>query len=152
MNVRRFLALSLIGAPPLAAQNLHSRVVSGFRWRNVGPSNFMGRLSDVQGIPIPSKTIYDDAASGGVWKSVNNGQTWRPLMDDKEVSSMGMIAIAPSDTNIVWAGTGEPNSRNTIETGAGVYRSTNGRGAWAFMGLRETQHIGRIQVDPRNAN
>ena len=65
---------------------------------------------------------------------------------------MGMLAIAPTDTNIVWAGTGEPNSRNTIEPGAGVYKSTNGGGTWTFMGLRETQHIGRIQIDPRNAN
>ena len=63
-----------------------------------------------------------------------------------------MLAIAPSDTNIVWAGTGEPNSRNTIEPGAGVYKSTNGGETWTFMGLRETQHIGRVQIDPRNAN
>ncbi len=65
---------------------------------------------------------------------------------------MGMLAIAPSDTNMVWAGTGEPNSRNTIEPGAGVYKSTDGGAHWSFMGLRETQHIGRIQIDPRNAN
>ena len=146
------VATALAFASSVSAQTLDSSVVSAFRWRNVGPSNFMGRLSDVQGIPSPSKTIYIAAASGGVWKSINNGQTWRPLMDDKEVSSMGMLAIAPSDTNIVWAGTGEPNSRNTIEPGAGVYKSTNGGNTWTFMGLRETQHIGRIQVDPRNAN
>jgi len=146
------VATALAFAAPASAQMLDSSVVSAFRWRNVGPSNFMGRLSDVQGIPSPSKTIYVAAASGGVWKSMNNGQTWRPLMDDKEVSSMGMLAIAPTDTNIVWAGTGEPNSRHTIEPGAGVYKSTNGGGTWTFMGLRETQHIGRIQIDPRNAN
>ena len=118
------VAVSL-GAP-LKAQTLDSAVVAGFRWRNVGPSNFMGRLSDVQGIPSPSKTIYVAAAGGGIWKSMNNGVTWRPIFDDKEVVAMGMLAIAPSDTNIVWAGTGEPNSRNTIEPGAGVYKSTNG--------------------------
>jgi photosystem II stability/assembly factor-like uncharacterized protein len=122
------------------------------RWRNVGPSNFMGRLSDVQGIPSPSKTIYVAAAAGGIWKSVNSGISWRPLFDDKDVASFGMLAIAPTDTNIVWAGTGEPNSRNTIEPGAGVYKSTNGGSSWTFMGLRGTQHIGRIQIDPRNAN
>jgi hypothetical protein len=146
------VATAFAFAAPVSAQMLDSSVVSAFRWRNVGPSNFMGRLSDVQGIPSPSKTIYIAAASGGVWKSINNGQTWRPLMDDKEVSSMGMLAIAPTDTNVIWAGTGEPNSRNTIEPGAGVYKSTNGGGTWTFMGLRETQHIGRIQIDPRNAN
>ena len=152
MTVRRLLALSLIGAAPLAAQTLDSSVTSGFRWRNVGPSNFMGRLSDVQGIPSPSKTIYVATAAGGVWKSPNNGVTWRPIFDDKEISSAGMLAIAPSDTNIIYLGTGEPNSRNTIEPGAGVYKSTNGGETWTFIGLRETQHIGRVVVDPRNAN
>ncbi|HTE44822.1 MAG TPA: hypothetical protein VK636_06225 [Gemmatimonadaceae bacterium] len=146
------LAAAAVLAAPVSAQTLDSSVIAAFRWRNVGPSNFMGRLSDVQGIPSPSKTIYIAAASGGIWKSVNNGISWRPVFDDKDVSSMGMLAIAPSDTNIVWAGTGEPNSRNTIEPGAGVYKSTNGGASWAFMGLRETQHIGRIQIDPRNAN
>ncbi|MDQ6610904.1 MAG: hypothetical protein M3Y64_00610, partial [Gemmatimonadota bacterium] len=137
---------------PLSAQGLDSVTTSAFRWRNIGPSNFMGRMSDVQGIPSPSKTIYVSAAGGGIWKSMNNGITWRPIFDDKEVVSMGMLAIAPTDTNIVWAGTGEPNSRNSIEPGAGVYKSTNGGNSWTFMGLRETQHIGRIQIDPRNAN
>src|SRR5882672_4801718 len=136
----------------VSAQTLDSSVIAAFRWRNVGPSNFMGRLSDVEGIPSPSKTIYIAAASGGIWKSSNSGISWRPIFDDKEVSSMGMLAIAASDTNVVWAGTGEPNSRNTIEPGAGVYKSTNGGGSWTFMGLRETQHIGRIQIDPRNAD
>jgi photosystem II stability/assembly factor-like uncharacterized protein len=137
---------------PLGAQSLDSSTIAGFRWRNVGPSNFMGRLSDVQGIPSPSKTIYVASAAGGIWKSINNGVTWKPIFDDKEISSAGMLAIAPSDTNIVWAGTGEPNSRNTIEPGAGDYKSTNGGQTWTFMGLRNTQHIGRIQIDPRNAN
>jgi len=137
---------------PASAQMLDSSFVAGFPWRAVGPSNFNGRVSDVQGIPGPSKTLYVAAAAGGIWKSTNNGISWRPLFDDKEVASFGMLAIAPSDTNIVWAGTGEPNSRNTIEPGAGVYKSTDGGMHWQFMGLRETQHIGRIQIDPRNAN
>src|SRR6478672_9831366 len=139
-------------AAPVSAQMLDSSVVSAFRWRNVGPSNFMGRLSDVQGIPSPSKTIYVATAAGGVWKSGNNGVSWRPIFDDKEISSAGMLAIAPSDTNVIYLGTGEPNSRNTIEPGAGVYKSTNGGESWTFVGLRETQHIGRVVVDPRNAN
>jgi hypothetical protein len=139
-------------AAPTSAQTLDSSAVSAFRWRQVGPSNFMGRLSDVQGIPGPSKTLFVAAAAGGIWKSTNNGITWRPVFDDKDIIAMGMLAIAPSDTNVVWAGTGEPNSRNTIEPGAGVYKSTDGGMHWAFMGLEKTQHIGRIQIDPRNAN
>ena len=139
-------------APPLSAQMLDSSFVSAFRWRNVGPSNFMGRVSDVQGIPSPSKTLYIAAAGGGLWKSTNNGITWRPIFDDKDVAAFGMLAIAPSDTNIVYAGTGEPNSRNTIEPGDGMYKSTDGGMHWTHIGLEASQHIGRIQVDPRNAN
>ena len=112
----------------------------------------MGRVSDVVGIPGPSKTLFVAAAAGGIWKSTNNGVSWRPLFDDKNIISMGMLAIAPSDTNVVWAGTGEPNSRNTIEPGAGVYKSTDGGLHWTFMGLEKSQHVGRIAIDPRNAN
>jgi hypothetical protein len=146
------LAAAFAGVSPMSAQTLDSSFIAAFRWRNVGPSNFMGRLSDVQGIPSPSKTIYVAAAAGGIWKSSNNGISWRPIFDDKDIISMGMLAVGTTDTNVVWAGTGEPNSRNTIEPGAGVYKSTNGGASWTFMGLKETQHIGRIQIDPRNVD
>ncbi|HVT38021.1 MAG TPA: hypothetical protein VHE78_03185 [Gemmatimonadaceae bacterium] len=144
-------ALLLLGAP-LGAQTLDSATVAGLRWRNLGPANFEGRLSDVVGIPGPSKTLFVAAAAGGIWKTMNNGFTWRPVFDDKRVISMGMLAIAPSDTQQVWAGTGEPNSRNTIEPGAGVYKSTDGGLTWKLMGLEKTQHIGRIVVHPRDPN
>ncbi len=134
------------------AQSLDSASVAGFRWRTIGPANFEGRVSDVVGIPGPSKTLFVAAAGGGIWKSTNDGTTWRPVFDDKRVISMGMLAIAPSDTNQVWAGTGEPNSRNTIEAGAGVYKSMDGGLNWKFMGLEKTQHIGRIVVHPRDPN
>ncbi len=145
------LALAAFG-PHAAAQSLDSATLAGFKWRTVGPANFMGRLSDVVGIPGPSKTLFVAAAGGGIWKSTNNGVTWRPVFDDKNIISMGMLAIAPSDTQTVWAGTGEPNSRNTIEPGAGVYKSTDGGNSWALMGLEKTQHIGRIAIDPRDKN
>jgi photosystem II stability/assembly factor-like uncharacterized protein len=142
----------LVAAHGAKAQTLDSATVAGFKWRTPGPANFMGRLSDLAAIPSPSKTIYVSAAGGGIWKTTNNGITWRPIFDDKRIISMGMLAIAPSDTNQVWAGTGEPNSRNSIEPGAGIYKSTDGGNSWRFMGLEKTQHIGRIVVDPRNAN
>src|SRR5256885_5616831 len=141
----------LIGASA-SAQTLDSSTIAGFKWRTVGPANFQGRLSDVVGIPGPSKTLFVAAAGGGIWKSTNNGVTWRPVFDDKSIIAMGMLAIAPADTTGVWAGTGEPNSRNTIEPGAGMYKSTDGGMTWKFMGLEKTQHIGRIAIDPRNAN
>jgi photosystem II stability/assembly factor-like uncharacterized protein len=157
MHRHRFLSITagtalLVAARVAPAQTLDSATVAGFKWRSPGPANFMGRLSDAVGIPSPSKTIYVAAAGGGIWKSMNNGVTWRPIFDDKNVIAMGMLAIAPSDTNQVWAGTGEPNSRNTIEPGAGLYKSMDGGNSWKFMGLEKTQHIGRIAIDPRDAN
>ena len=152
-TIRLFIGLLLVaGAHSGNAQVLDSATVAGMKWRTVGPANFQGRLSDVVGVPGPSKTLYVAAAGGGIWKSGNNGVTWRPVFDDKDIVSMGMLAIAPSDTNTVWAGTGEPNSRNTIEPGAGIYKSENGGATWTVMGLERTQHIGRIVVDPRDKN
>ena len=144
-------ALSAI-AVTARGQQIDSATVNGFRWRTVGPANFMGRLSDVVGLPSPSKTWFIAAAGGGIWKSTNNGLTWRPLFDDKNVISMGMLAIAPSDTQQVWAGTGEPNTRNTIEPGGGVFKSVDGGMTWKSVGLEKTQHIGRIRVHPTNPN
>src|SRR3954466_9761541 len=159
MSMQRHRLLSLLAGAALlvsariaSAQMLDSATVAGFRWRSVGPANFQGRASDVVGIPSPSKTFYLAAAGGGIWKTTNNGITWKPIFDDKSVISMGMLAIAPTDTQTVWAGTGEPNSRNTIEAGAGLYKSTDGGTTWKFMGLEKTQHTGRIAIDPRNAN
>src|SRR5438046_1817729 len=103
----RFSYLALGAAIALStrqakAQSLDSSTVSGFRWRTVGPANFMGRTSDVVGIPGPSKTLFVAAAGGGIWKSTNNGVSWRPIFDDKDIIAMGMLAIAPSDTNTIW--------------------------------------------------
>jgi photosystem II stability/assembly factor-like uncharacterized protein len=148
---RAILSLGLVSAT-LSSQTLDSASVAGLRWRNVGNANFQGRLVDVVGIPGPSKTIFVSAAAGGIWKSMNNGLTWRPVFDDKRIASMGMLAIAPSDTNIVWTGTGEPNSRNSIEPGGGVYKSTDGGITWRLMGLEKTAHVGGIAIHPTNPN
>ncbi|MEP7348241.1 MAG: glycosyl hydrolase, partial [Gemmatimonadaceae bacterium] len=120
-------------SPPRAI-DADSAIIAGLRWRNIGPANFQGRVSDVVGIPSPSKTFFVAAAAGGIWKSTNNGQTWRSVFDNPRVVSMGMLAIAPSDTMQVWAGTGEPNSRNSISPGGGVFKSTDGGLTWASMG------------------
>ncbi|HEX9565741.1 MAG TPA: hypothetical protein VF981_17300 [Gemmatimonadaceae bacterium] len=149
-------ALSLLAAAPQSLPQgatlfeLDSATIAGFRWRNIGPANMQGRVSDVVGIPSPSKTFFVAAAAGGIWKSTNNGTTWRPVFDDQRVISMGMLAIAPSDTLQVWAGTGEPNSRNSISPGGGVYKSTDGGLTWNLMGLVKTETVGRIVVHPTN--
>ncbi len=154
--VRAFAPTILIlGATPLAAQlkaPLDSATLTAFRWRNIGPANTMGRISDIVGIPSPSRTFFVAAAGGGIWKTTNGGVSFRPVFEHERVVAMGMLAIAPSDTMQVWAGTGEPNVRNSISPGGGIYKSVDGGINWKLMGLEKTQSIGRIVVHPTNPN
>ena len=153
MTRSSLFATALLAVPALAvAQGVDSSFIAGMRWRSVGPAHFEGRIADITGIPFPSRTLFVAPVAGGVWKSTNGGVTFRPTFDDKPVVSMGALAVAPSDTMQVWAGTGEQNSRNSIEPGYGVYKSTDGGITWRLMGLEKTQHIGRIVVHPRNPN
>ena len=146
------LLIVIVPAPALAqlTQPLDSATLTAFRWRAVGPANMGGRITDVEGIPSPSKTFYIAAATGGIWKTTNNGTTFRPLFTDQRVISMGDLAIAPSDTLQIWAGTGEEDSRNSISPGGGVYKSVDGGSTWELKGLEETEVIGRIVVHPTN--
>ena len=147
------VVLAGILAPcPMPAQQLDSTLLTAFRWRPVGPANMGGRITDVEGIASPSKTFYVAAAAGGVWKTTNAGTTFRPVFDNERVASLGDLAIAPSDTNVVYLGTGEEDSRNSISPGGGVWKTTDGARTWKFMGLGETQQIARIVADPRDAN
>jgi hypothetical protein len=146
MRLHRLLS-ACVGAAALAAGTAHAQtidqaVIDGLRWRNIGPANMQGRIADVEGIPWPSRTFFVAAAAGGVWKTTNNGTTFRPVFDNYGVASLGDLAIAPSDTNVVYLGTGEPNSRNSISPGGGVFKSTDGGLTWKFVGLKETEHVG----------
>ena len=144
---------SALGAQaPAASGTLDSITLSAMRWRAVGPANMGGRIADVEGLPAPSKTFYVAAAGGGIWKTTNNGTTFRPIFESQRCMSMGDIAIAPSDTNTIYVGTGEQNSRNSISPGCGVFKSTDGGRTWTSLGLAETEHIGRLQVHPRDPN
>src|SRR4051794_6898878 len=131
---------------------LDSTLLAGFRWRNIGPANMMGRVSSVAGIPSPSRTFFVAAAAGGIWKTTNAGTTFRPVFDNEKCVSMGELAIAPSDTTQVWAGTGEEDSRNTISPGCGIFKSTDGGLTWKRVGLEKSGAIGRIVVHPTNPN
>ncbi|HKW09976.1 MAG TPA: hypothetical protein VJO33_06325 [Gemmatimonadaceae bacterium] len=121
-------------------------------WRAIGPAKFGGRIDDIEAVASDPRIIYVGTASGGVFKSVNNGTTWDPVFDGNTALSIGDIAIAPSDPNVVWVGTGEANNRQSSTWGDGVYRSTDAGATWQFMGLRETQSIGRIVIDPHDPN
>ncbi len=147
-------ALAAALAPPArpagAQQALpDSAFLDQLRWRAIGPANFAGRVTDVEGVP-GTPVFYVATASGGIWKTTNHGTTFRPLFTAERVVAMGDLAIAPSDTSIVWAGTGEEDSRNSISPGAGVYKSVDGGLTWRLMGLEGTQVIGRIVIHPTN--
>ena len=142
-------------AAPVAAQMsgpVDSTTIVGMRWRSVGPANMSGRITDIEGLPSPSRTFYVSTAAGGIWKTTNAGTTFKPLFQNEAVAAGGDLAIAPSDSMTLYFGTGEPNSRNSISPGAGVFKSTDGGESWQLMGLEKTQTVGRIVVHPTNAN
>ena len=147
------VSLAVLLAPvPLAAQRPDSSLIADLKWRSIGPANMGGRVSDLLANPHNPKVIYVAQATGGIWKSANAGVTWTPIFDATQEFSVSALAMAPSDTAIVWAGLGEENSRNSISPGSGVYKSTDAGLHWTYMGLRETQAIGRIAIDPRDPN
>ncbi|MEP6689587.1 MAG: hypothetical protein ABJD07_00445 [Gemmatimonadaceae bacterium] len=122
-------------------------------WRHLGPASFGGRVDDIEAVEDDPRIIFVGTASGGIFRSRNNGVTWDAVFDAYGTAlSIGDIAIAPSDRNVVWAGTGEPNGRQSSTWGDGVYRSLDGGTTWKNMGLRETQSIGRVVIDPRDPN
>src|SRR5690242_16232614 len=117
-------------------------------WRQIGPASFGGRVDDIEAVADDPRVIFVGSASGGVFRSLDNGTTWTPVFDAQGTAlSIGDIAIAPSDPKVVWVGTGEANNRQSSTWGDGVYRSTDGGTTWRNMGLRETQSIGRIVID-----
>ncbi|MCP2520849.1 hypothetical protein NLC26_01820 [Candidatus Aminicenantes bacterium AC-708-M15] len=136
----------------ISKSSLTELIIEGLKWRNIGPANMGGRIDDFAVIEDKPYIFYVATASGGVWKTINNGITWEPVFDEQPVSSIGAIAVAPSDPNIVWVGTGEANNRQSSSWGNGVYKSTDGGKTWKHMGLTETHHIGRIVIHPKNPN
>jgi photosystem II stability/assembly factor-like uncharacterized protein len=147
-----FTALILGFSLPTAAtaQQVTPDVYDGLRWRHIGPPG--NRTSAVVGVPGDPMVSFIGAASGGVWKTTDGGNNWYPTFDDMEAQSIGAMAVAPSDPNVVWVGTGEPWVRSNISIGNGVYKSTDGGESWEHMGLDLTGRIGRVVIDPRDPN
>jgi photosystem II stability/assembly factor-like uncharacterized protein len=135
----------------LDAQSIAPMQLQALRWRFVGP-NRGGRVLAVAGIPGDPDTFYFGAAAGGVWKTTNGGQTWSPLFEHESVSSIGALALAPSNPNIIYAGSGEACIRGNISHGDGVYKSVDAGRTWTNVGLKDTRHIGRILVHPKNSD
>jgi len=133
---------------PLAPPTVDPAQTSALRFRYIGPVG--NRVATVAGVPGDFNTYYVGAASGGIWKTVDAGIHWTPIFDDKDVSSIGALAVAPSNPGIVWAGTGEPWIRSHISLGNGVYKSNDAGRTWTKMGLDATGRVGRIAIDPGN--
>jgi photosystem II stability/assembly factor-like uncharacterized protein len=127
------------------------KLFSEMRWRCIGPFRG-GRTVAVTGVPHQPNVFYVAAVNGGVWKTTDFGNTWFPIFDDQDTGSVGAIAVAPSDPNIVYVGSGEGLQRPDLSTGDGVYKSTNAGGTWTHLGLRDAQQITAILVDPKDAN
>src|SRR5215212_5013792 len=142
--------LGLLLAPLITiAQQLDSSLYSSLRWRMIGPFR-AGRVNAVSGVAVQPDTFYFGSVGGGVWKSLNSGCTWTPIFDSTNVASIGAIAVAPSDPRMIYVGTGEPDMRDSIAYGNGVYKSIDAGKSWTHLGLENTKQIGRIIVDPKN--
>ncbi len=122
---------------------------SGLRWRSIGPFRG-GRVNGVSGVRGQPNTFYFGSVGGGVWKSTNAGRTWTPIFDSQPIASIGALAVAPSNPNVVYVGTGETDVRSQISYGNGMYKSTDAGKSWKRIGLENTRQIGRIIVDPKN--
>ena len=133
----------------LAQQPSDTSLYSGLRWRMIGPFRG-GRVNGVTGVPGQPNTFYFGSVGGGVWKSTNSGRTWTPIFDSQPIASIGAIAVAPSNPNIVYVGTGEADMRSQISYGNGMYKSTDAGRTWTHLSLDGTRQIGRVLVDPKN--
>ena len=147
--------LSMAAQSSTAAGQYPKSMIDGLRWRDVGPMRG-GRSYAVAGNAAQPNIFYTGTAGGGVWKTVNAGLTWFPIADDEKtgipIGSIGAIAVAPSDPNIVYVGTGEPDIRSQHSYGIGVFKSTDAGKTWHSIGLTDTRQIGRIVVDPQDPN
>jgi photosystem II stability/assembly factor-like uncharacterized protein len=145
-----------LAAVPLAAQppiRYDSGVISGLPARNIGSAAMSGRVAAVAAANEAGHlTVFAASASGGLWKSINGGTTFKPVFDSANALSMGAVAIDPSNLKNVWAGTGESWVRNSVSIGDGIYKSTDGGENWNNVGLKDTEHIAKILIDPRNSN
>lgn len=154
---RAFLVALAVSTGPAAAQPAKPAVpeawaggLARLEWRVIGPAAMQGRVADVEGVPGNPAIVYVGAASGGVWKTVNAGTAWTPVFDAQPVQSIGDIALDPTNPEVVYVGTGEANTRNSVSFGDGVYKSTDGGRSWTNVGLRDSEHVARIVVDPRD--
>ncbi|MGH9530271.1 MAG: WD40/YVTN/BNR-like repeat-containing protein, partial [Terriglobales bacterium] len=153
----RLLFVALIACGLLApagrvfAQQYPETTYNGMRWRMIGPFRG-GRTRAATGVPAHPNVFYIGAVNGGVWKSNDFGRTWNPIFDQQPTQSIGAIAVAPSDANIIYVGSGEGLHRPDLSVGDGIYKSTDEGKTWTHLGLRDGQQIPALAIDPRDPN
>jgi photosystem II stability/assembly factor-like uncharacterized protein len=144
------LLIPFLGIADVYGQTVPEELLKTVSYRDIGPTRESGRFVDFA-VPLQQKhTFYAAAASGGLWKTVNNGQTFEPIFDYEKSFSIGDVAVAPSNPSILWVGSGEANNSRTTYYGDGVYKSVDGGKTWKNMGLPESHHIGRVVIHPTN--
>src|SRR6267143_6197945 len=131
------------------AQQVPEQLLSEMKWRMIGPFR-AGKVNAVAGVPGNAGVYYFGADGVGVWKTTDGGTVWKPIFDKEATAPIGAMALAPSNPNIIYVGTGVNSSHRDISYGNGVYKSTDGGETWQHLGLVETRHIARILIDPRN--
>jgi photosystem II stability/assembly factor-like uncharacterized protein len=139
-------------APKPKVDSLKNISLAGLQFRSVGPAITSGRIADIAVNPNKHSEYYVAAAAGGVWKTSNAGITYNPVFDGEESFSIGCLAIDPTNTNVIWVGSGENNNQRVVAYGDGIYRSEDGGKSWKNMGLKNSEHIGRIAIDPTNSD
>src|SRR5256714_7335130 len=147
------LPVSVRSAASLKPLNvtIDEKLFNGMRWRQVGPFRG-GRALAIEGVVGEPDTYYFGAVAGGVWKTTDGGVNWTPLFDKAPISSIGALAVAPSDHNVIYVGTGEAAIRGNATYGIGVFKSIDAGKTWENVGLKDTRQIGALIVDPRNAD
>ena len=148
---RMFLFVaSLLGLAAVAQAQVNPALFSDMRWREIGPMR-AGRTRALAGVPSQPATFYLGAVDGGVWKTTDAGATWHSIWNSEPTGSIGSIAVAASDPNVIYVGSGEGLQRPDLSIGDGVYKSTDAGKTWIHLeGLRDSQQIGRIAIDPAN--
>src|ERR1700677_5867 len=150
LHFMRYL-LPLAALSLLSAQTITPSLYSGLQWRMIGPFRG-GRTVGLAGIADQPNVFYIGVNNGGVWKTDDAGRTWNPIFDDQPTGSIGAVAVAPSDPNIVYVGSGEGLQRPDLSVGDGMYKSTDAGKTWRHLGLRDGQQIPASLIDPRNPN
>jgi len=151
--MNRFFRIALfLPALAIAQSTPSADSLKNLKFREIGPANMGGRIDDFAVVESNTNIVYAATASGGLWKTVNSGISWKPIFDDQPVSTIGDVTVSQSEPDVVWVGTGEANNRQSASWGNGVYKSGDGGKTWINMGLKDTHHIPRIVIHPANAN